>query len=181
MHPNSYNLQEEHPKGQHGSRELGSLLKLCVPQSTALEGMLRGAHGHPSNPGGLQDQEAMERPGCPCKHAVGKQTCLPLHPSKQAAPAGSTCPCRLSTLQDTGACGLGFPTGRRVFEGLSSLSSKQRVLPALQGWGGLRAECLAAPAKAFRSALQKPCTLPGAPASLPLLEAGSHLNAGSLV
>lgn len=51
MHLNSYDLQEEHPKGQHGSRELGSLLKLHVPQSTVLEGMLWGTHGHPPNPG----------------------------------------------------------------------------------------------------------------------------------
>lgn len=73
MHLNSYNLQEEHPKGQHGSRELGSLLKLHVPQITVLEGMLWCTHGHPPHLKGICGvEEPTGRPSHPHKHAVGK-------------------------------------------------------------------------------------------------------------
>lgn len=140
-------------KGQRGSREFGNLLKLLVPQSMGLEGMLWGTHRHPPNPGWGGSVEPMGRPVHPLSHAAGRQTGLP-HRSSSHGPG--------------------------VFEGLSSLPCKRRVLPALQG---SRAECLAIPAKAFRPAPQKPCTVPRPPARapIPLTEADTRLDAGSLL
>lgn len=74
----------------------------------------------------------------------GGEADLPSLPPQRTPPA----PCVPSMVRpwDAGAHGLGFPTGRGMFEGLSSLSCKRRVLPALWGRGGSRAECFAIPA-----------------------------------
>lgn len=71
----------------------------------------------------------------PSLQTCGREAGLPSPPPQQTrpAPAGSVRASGLGTLQpqDVGACGLGFPTGRGVFEGLSSPPCKRCVLPAL--------------------------------------------------
>lgn len=74
-------------KDNTAAGSFGSLLKLRVPQSTVLEGMLWCTHRHPPNPRGVCGaEESTGRPSHPHKHAVGKQTCLPLHPSSHGQP-----------------------------------------------------------------------------------------------
>lgn len=184
MHLNSYSLQEEHPKGQHGSGELGSLLKLHVPQSAVLEGMPWCTHGHPPNLGAVCGaEEPTGRPSHPHKHAGGKQTCLPPTPAATASPSRE------------GACACGWArSGHKMLE---------RV-----GWGFLQAEvhwrdsapCHASDVSSlyYRDRqvqeqsvepfipelpdllLESPAPPTTAPASLPLARAGTHLHAGSL-
>lgn len=89
MHLNSYNLQKEHLKG---SKELGNLLKLRVPQSTVLEGMLQGPLRHPPNPaGGLRGRGARGK-AQPSPQTCGGEADLP-SPPPLPAPAGSMRAC----------------------------------------------------------------------------------------
>lgn len=87
------------------------------------------------NPGAVCGAEKPTgRSSHPHRHAVGKQICLSLHPSSHGQPQPGRSMClRLGTLrpQDVGTRGLGFPTGRGVFDGLSSPSCKRCVLPVL--------------------------------------------------
>lgn len=117
MHLNSYNLQEEHPKGQYGSRELWQPPEAARPtEHGAGRDALVHTQASPKSEGGFVGlRSPQEGPAIPTNMLWGSRLAFPSTPAATASPSRE------------GACACGCAhSGHEMLEHV--------------GWGFLQAE-----------------------------------------